>query len=82
MKSLKVLIFIRLQLINTVGGNEISGSVTIDGAQLSTNSWVGFDVPLADFTGLSVRNDIGLLFFISDATISNIFVDNIYYYKE
>ncbi len=74
--------FIRLQLINNVGGNEISGSVTIDGSQLSTNNWVSFDVPLSNFSGLSARNNIGLLFFISDATISDIFVDNIYYFKE
>ncbi len=74
--------FIKIQLINNVGGNETSGSYTIDGSQLTSNSWVGIDVPLSSFSGLSDRNDIGLLFFISDATIANIFVDNIYYYKE
>ncbi|WP_242092437.1 carbohydrate-binding protein [Aestuariivivens sediminicola] len=74
--------FIRLQLINDVGGNEISGDFTITGSQLSSNSWESFDVPLSSFNGLTVRNEIGLLFFISDATISNIFVDNIYYFRE
>lgn len=73
--------FIRLQLINSVGGNEISGSFTINGSQLLSNQWASFDIPLASFSGLSVRNNIGLLFFISDATISNIYVDNIYYYR-
>lgn len=73
--------FIRLQLINNVGGNEISGSVTLTGSQLLSNQWASFDIPLSAFSGLTVRNQIGLLFFISDATISDIYVDNIYYYK-
>ena len=38
-------------------------------------------VSLANF-GLASRNQIGLLFFVSQTTISNIFVDNIYFYKE
>jgi len=75
--------FLRLELINGVqSGNEISGSVIISSNQLSENNWVGFDIPLSSFNGLSIRNQIGLLFFVSDATISNIFVDNIYYYRE
>ena len=74
--------FIRLQIINNVGGNEISGDFTITGDQLLSNEWSGFDIPLADFTGLNSRDNVGLLFFISDATISNIYVDNVYYYTE
>lgn len=74
--------FIKLQIINNVGGNEISGDVSISGSQLTANNWVSFDFPLSSFSGLSARNNVGLLFFISDATISNIFVDNIYYYKQ
>ena len=72
--------FIRLQLINNVGGNESSGSVTLSSNQLQENQWVGFDVPLANFTGLASRDQLGLIFFVSDSTISNLFVDNIYYY--
>lgn len=74
--------FIKLELINNVGGTEVSGSITIDGSQFITNNWVSIDVPLSDFTGLTARDNIGLLFFITDASISNIYVDNIYYYKE
>lgn len=74
--------FIRIQLINDVGGNETSGSVIFDNTVLVTNEWVSLDIPLGEFAGLSVRNELGLIFFISDATISNIFVDNIYYYKD
>jgi len=73
--------FINIQLINSVGNNEASGTVPISGTELSAYNWVGFDIPLADF-GLASRSELGLIFFISDATISNIFVDNVYYYKE
>ncbi|WP_420319769.1 carbohydrate-binding protein [Flagellimonas sp.] len=73
--------FIRLQLLNSVGNNETSGDYTIDGSALAANDWVSLDIPLADFNGLGDRSQIGLLFFISDATIADIFVDNIYYYR-
>jgi hypothetical protein len=74
--------FIRIQLINDVGGNETSGSVIFDSSVLVTNEWVSLDIPLGEFTGLGPRDKLGLIFFVSDATISTIFVDNIYYYKE
>ncbi|WP_197275393.1 glycosyl hydrolase family 16 [Nonlabens sp. YIK11] len=77
-----------LQLLNGVQtANETSGRKVISGADLRTNEWVGFDIPLGEFTGLGVRDAIGLLFFISNnaanvPTISNIYVDNIYFYKD
>ncbi|WP_197672882.1 carbohydrate-binding protein [Nonlabens sp. Hel1_33_55] len=77
-----------LQLLNGVQtANEISGRRVISGTNLRSNEWVGFDIPLGEFAGLSRRDAIGLMFFISNnsanvPTISNIFVDNIYYYKE
>lgn len=73
--------FIRFQLINDVGNNETSGAVTFDSNALVADNWASFDIPLADFSGLSDRSQLGLIFFISDNTISNIFVDNIYYYR-
>ena len=73
--------FIRLQLLNSVGNNESSGSYTIDGSALTADQWVSFDIPLTDFTGLTDRSQLGLLFFISDSTVSDIFVDNIYFYR-
>ncbi len=73
--------FIRLQLLNSVANNETSGVFTIAGSALSSDQWVSFDIPLADFTGLTDRSQLGLLFFISDSTISDIFVDNIYFYR-
>ncbi|MBO6794940.1 MAG: Ig-like domain-containing protein [Balneolaceae bacterium] len=73
--------FIRFQLINDVGGNESSGSVTFNSGALREGEWVSFDVPLSDFN-LTAQDKIGLIFFVSDDTISDIFVDNIYYYTD
>lgn len=75
--------FIRLQILNGVQtSNETSGSVTLNSSQLLSDEWASFDIPLGEFTGLGGRDALGLLFFISNSTISNIYVDNIYYYKD
>ncbi len=73
--------FIRLLLANSVGNNETSGAYTINGDALTTDQWVSFDIPLSDFAGLTDRSQLGLLFFITDASISDIFVDNVYFYR-
>ncbi len=75
-----------LQLTN-YGATETVGSFLINGSDLLEDEWVGFDIPLSDFSGLTDRNRIGLLLFNSESgpanpTISNIFLDNIYFYTE
>ena len=62
------------------GGDDSSGSVTIPGTDLATNQWRSFDIPIADF-GLANKTNLAQIFFISDATISTILVDNMYFYK-
>lgn len=74
--------FIRLQLHNSVGNNEINGRFTINASSLVENGWASFDIPLSSFVGLNNRSQLGLLFFISDATISDIYVDNVYFYRQ
>ena len=73
--------YIDIQLLNSVGNDETSGTVRINSSELLSEEWVSIDIPLDDF-GLVSRNELGLIFFISDATISSIFVDNVYYYRE
>lgn len=79
---------LRVQLINGVGtSNETSGSVVLTDADLVSNGWGSYDIPLGQFAGLGSRSQLGLIFFVSNnsanvPTISNIFVDNIYYYRE
>lgn len=74
--------FIRMLIINSVGTVETQGSYTITSDNLTENEWASIDIPLDAFVGLANRTQVGLLFFISDNTISNILVDNVYYYKE
>jgi len=80
--------FIRVQLTDfgpdgAFGGDEDSdGSVTFNSPPLETGQWASLDIPLADFSGLTSTMNLAQIFFISDATISNILVDNMYFYKE
>lgn len=67
---------------NFTQASEVSGSFRINGSDLLSNEWVEFDIPLSSFNGLSVRDAIGMMLFVSDGTISNISLDNIYYYAE
>jgi len=73
-----------LQLTN-YGGTETVGSYLINGSELQQDQWVSFDIPLTSFSGLADRSRLGLLLFNSEdgpanPTISNIFLDNIYFY--
>lgn len=64
------------------GGDDSSGSFTLSNNDLDDGGWLSFDVPLSSFTGLTNRDNLAQVFFISDATISDILVDNMYFYKE
>ena len=62
-------------------GDETEAFVQFTSPTLVPGEWVSLDIPLSDFSGLNTSN-LSLFFFISDATISNILVDNIYFYQE
>jgi len=62
------------------GGDDSSGRVTFASTDLTSNQWISLDIPLADF-GLTNKSNLAQIFFISDATISSILVDNMYFYK-
>ncbi|MEO1011037.1 MAG: carbohydrate-binding protein [Bacteroidota bacterium] len=71
--------FIRLELNNFLNGQETGSSFTIPSTELMAGEWVTFDIPLSDFQGLTDRSGLGLLFFVTDGTIANISVDNIFF---
>lgn len=74
--------FINFQLINNNGPSETSASVGLGNySPLLEEQWVSYDIPLSDFGALGTPNDIDLIFFVSDATISSIYVDNVYFYR-
>lgn len=74
-----------LELTN-YGGTQTAGTFTIMGNNLVENDWASFDIPLSSFSGLQDRSRLGLLLFNSqlgdNPTISTIFLDNIYFYRE
>ena len=72
------------------GGDDSAGSATVNGSDLATNSWVGFDIPIASFTGPATGGafsggpngaNLAQIVFVS-GSISDILVDNIYFYRE
>lgn len=74
--------FIRLELNNFLNDVESGSSFTIPSSELVSNEFVDFSIPLSSFQGLTDRSGLGLLFFVSDGTISNISVDNIFFSAE
>ncbi len=82
-QSIQASDFLRLEIeSNTGAGNPSGGSVTISGSEFTSEEWLSLDIPLTDFSGSIDFGNVGQLFFVSDGTISNIFVDNVYFYTE
>lgn len=70
------------------GGDDSSGRVKFLSSSLSSNKWISLDIPLTSFA-LPKRNNLAQIFFISSdgtsnnvPTISNLLVDNMYFYKQ
>lgn len=75
--------FFRIEIFNNFTlGNQVAGTYTISGSELTSNDWVGFDIPLSSFSGLSSQDALGAMIFVSDGTIVNVSLDNIYFYSE
>ncbi|WP_203058971.1 Ig-like domain-containing protein [Robertkochia sediminum] len=64
------------------GGDDSSARVRYDSGDLVSNQWISLDIPLSEFSTLTSRSNLAQIFFISDATISTILVDNMYFYAE
>ena len=87
-----------IELVNAGPDNTITvqvdngGSFTIPASELSTGTWVGFDIPLSSFSnptggnnfsgGLDNRMNMGSITFVSGGTLSALIVDNIYFFTE
>ncbi|TBN04026.1 carbohydrate-binding protein [Hyunsoonleella flava] len=75
--------FFRIELFNNFTlSNSESGSFNITGNDLQSNEWVQFDIPLSSFSGLNNRDALGAFIFVTDNTIANVSLDNIYFYAE
>jgi hypothetical protein len=66
------------------GGNDRAGSITLrstSATPLVNGSWVSLDVPFSSFPGLSTRANLAQLVYVTDGTITSIFIDNIYFHN-
>jgi hypothetical protein len=68
---------------NTFGtGDDTSGEITLDNSDLVNGEWYSLDVAISNFSGLTSRSNLAQVIFVTDATITSIFVDNIYFYDD
>ncbi|MCB9337069.1 MAG: Ig-like domain-containing protein [Lewinellaceae bacterium] len=68
---------------NTFGtGDDSSGEIMLDNSDLVNGQWYSLDVAFSDLAGLAGRSNLAQVVFVSDATISSIYVDNIYFYND
>ncbi len=78
--------FIRLSLESGTGVGAVGSSAfTLNATALTTvnsDGWATLDIPLSSFAGNVDLANLGQLFFISDGTVSNVWVDNVYFYNE
>jgi hypothetical protein len=67
---------------NTFGtSDDAAGEIKYTSTTLVAGSWVSIDVPLSSFSGLTKKSNLAQVVFVSDATIKDILVDNIYFHK-
>ncbi|MEO1258599.1 MAG: Ig-like domain-containing protein [Bacteroidota bacterium] len=68
---------------NTFGnGDDSSGEITLNESNLVNGQWYSLDVAFSEIAGLTGRSNLAQVVFVSDATISSIYVDNIYFYND
>ena len=68
---------------NTLGtDDDSSGEIALNDANLVNGEWYSLDIPLADLGGPANTSNLAQVVFVSDATISSVFVDNIYLYSD
>jgi hypothetical protein len=75
--------FFRIEIFNNfTEGNELAGTYTISGSELLSNDWVEFDIPLSSFAGLTSKDALGAIIFVSDGTFANVSIDNLYFFAQ
>ena len=55
----------------------------LDFANPAQGEWIGYDIPLSDFTGLTTQSNIAQYIFVATPSgAATVFVDNFYFYAE
>ncbi|MFC1475353.1 hypothetical protein ACFLQG_01775, partial [Candidatus Zixiibacteriota bacterium] len=60
------------------GSDDVNHEITIDENTINSYFWVGIDIPMSSFTGLTTKGHLGQL--IISGNIPTVYVDNIYFY--
>ncbi|MBF2708040.1 Ig-like domain-containing protein [Flavobacterium soyangense] len=63
------------------GSDDKSSTVTFASPTLVTKSWIGLNIPLSNFSGLTSKTHIGQIIF-EGTNITNFYADNIYFYND
>lgn len=67
---------------NTFGTTDDSAAeIRLSASNLATGEWVSIDVPLSSLSSLTSRSNLAQVVFISDATVTDMYVDNVYFNK-
>ncbi|SHI70715.1 hypothetical protein [Pseudozobellia thermophila] len=62
------------------GGDDVEHELSFEG--FAQEEWVGFDIPLSDFTGLATKEHIAQLIFVGAPSKQNtVFIDNVFFYN-
>lgn len=57
----------------------MSHEITVNSPVLTSSKWISLDIPLSSFTGLKTRSHLSQL--VLSGTVTNLYVDNIYFHK-
>ncbi len=67
---------------NTFGtGDDSAAEIKYSSPNLVTGEWVSINIPLSSFSGLTGKSNLAQVVFVSDATVTDMYVDNIYFNK-
>tara|TARA_R110000868_G_scaffold304437_16_gene565266 strand:- start:46291 stop:50313 length:4023 start_codon:yes stop_codon:yes gene_type:complete len=67
------------------GGDDVEDDLIFDRAStpsLVSNQWISFDLPIDDFVDLSTRKNLSQLLFLTSGGLSEVYIDNIYFYGD
>ncbi len=67
---------------NTIGTDDDStADITLNADDLSLGNWASIDIPFSSLGSLSQRANLAQIIFVTDGTIKEVYVDNVYFYK-
>ncbi|WP_153797729.1 hypothetical protein [Foetidibacter luteolus] len=61
------------------GGDDSQHEIEVTSPVLATKKWVGIDIPLSSFTGLTNKAHLAQL--VLSGSVPNVYLDNVYFYK-